>query len=153
MIITTLEHLGKQLAMNAKFERALDFLRREGWRGQPEGRIEIDGARVFALLQAYETKRVTDSVDFEGHHQYIDIQQVLEGQEIIYWTNAARLAPTIAYDQAKDIWFSHAATDGATRLVLSRQCLAVFFPEDAHATRLAIAQPAPIKKVIIKVAV
>lgn len=153
MLITTLEHLGKQLAMNAKFERALDFLRREGWHGQPDGRIAIDGDRVFALLQSYETKRVTDQVDFEGHYQYIDFQQLIEGQEIIFWTDAARLVPTIPYDQAKDIWFSTASTNGATRLVLARECLAVFFPEDAHATRLAPDQPAPVKKVIIKVAV
>lgn len=153
MIVTTLEHLGKQLAMNVKFEQAIDFLRREGWRGQADGRIEIEGEQVYALLQSYETKRVIDKVDFEGHHQYIDIQQVIEGQEIIYWTNAARMIRTIPYDRAKDIWFSNAPTNDTTRIALSRECLAVFFPEDAHATRLAAGEPAPIKKVIIKVAV
>ncbi|MBM3129123.1 MAG: DUF386 domain-containing protein [Chloroflexi bacterium] len=153
MIVTTLEHLGKQIAMNARFERAIEFLRREGWRGQPDGKIEIDGEQVYALAQSYETKRVTDQVDFEGHYQYIDIQQVIEGQEIIYWTNAAPMIRTIPYDPAKDIWFSTAPVNDATRIVLSRNCLAVFFPEDAHATRLAVDQPSPIKKVIIKVAV
>lgn len=152
MIVTPLEHLAHQLALNPRFERAIDFLRREGWRGQPEGRIAIDGEQVYALVQSYETKRATDQVDFEGHYQYVDIQQVIEGQEIIFWTSAARLVPTIPYDQAKDIWFSTAPTNGATRIALSRACLAVFFPADAHATRLAPDQPAPIKKVIIKVA-
>ena len=153
MIITPLEHLARQLALNPKFERALDFLQREGWRGQPDGRIEIDGERVYALLQSYETKRVTDAVDYEGHYQYTDIQQVIEGQEIIFWTAAAWLTPTIPYEHARDIWFSRASTKDATRLVLTRACLAVFFPEDAHATRLALDQPTSVKKVIIKVAV
>jgi biofilm protein TabA len=153
MIVTHLDNLNKQLAMNAKFKHAIEFLRREGWRGHPDGTIEIDGTNVYALLQAYETQVPQGTVPFEGHHKYIDIQCVIEGKETIYWTPTHRLTPTIPYDDAKDIWFSHTPRNDATEVVLSFGTLAVFFPEDAHATRQAAGQPAHVRKLIVKIAV
>ena len=153
MIVTDLDNLSKQLAMNPKFERALEFLRREGWRGHPDGTIEIDGKNVYALLHAHVTQAPQGAVPFEGHHKYIDIQCVIEGKETIYWTPTQHLTPTIPYDDAKDIWFSHAPRNDATEVVLSPGKLAVFFPEDAHATRQAAGQPAHVRKIIVKVAV
>ncbi len=153
MIITDLDNLSRQLAMNQKFAHAIEFLRREGWRGHPDGTIEIDGKNVYGLLQSYETKIPQSTVPFEGHRKYIDLQFVIEGKETIYWTPTHCLTPTIPYDAAKDIWFSHAPRGDATEIVLSSGKLAVFFPEDAHATRQAAGQPMPVKKVIVKVAV
>ena len=153
MIVTDLDNLNKQLAMNPKFERALEFLRREGWRGHPEGTIEIDGKNVYALRHAHVTQVPQGTVPFEGHRKYIDIQCVIEGKETIYWTPTQHLTPTIPYDDAKDIWFSHSPRNDATEVVLSLGNLAVFFPEDAHATRQASGQPSQVRKIIVKVAV
>jgi biofilm protein TabA len=153
MIVTDLDNLNKQLAMNPKFERAIEFLRREGWRGHPDGTIEIDGKNVYALLQAYVTQAPQSTMPFEGHRKYIDIQCVIEGKEAIYWTPTHRLTPTIPYDDPKDIWFSHAPRNDATEVVLSLGNLAVFFPADAHATRQATGQPSRVRKIIVKVAV
>ena len=154
MIVTHLDNLKKQLTMNSKFEHALEFLRREGWRGHPDGTIEIDGKNVYALLQAYVTQAPQNIMPFEGHYKYIDIQCVIEGKETIYWTPSQHLTPTIPYDDAKDIWFSHTPRNHATQVVLSPGgTLAVFFPEDAHATRQAAGQPVHVRKLIVKVAV
>ena len=153
MIVTHLDNLNKQLAMNSKFKHALEFLRREGWRGHPDGTIEIGGKNVYALLQTYATQVSESTVPFEGHHKYIDIQCVVEGKETIYWTPTQSLTPTIPYDDPKDIWFSHTPRNDATQVVLSSGTLAVFFPEDAHATRQAAGQPGHVRKLIVKVAV
>jgi len=153
MIVTDLDNLNQQLAMNPKFERALEFLRREGWRGHPEGTIEIDGKNVYALLHAHVTQVPQGTVPFEGHRKYIDIQCVIEGKETIYWMPTQHLTPTIPYDDAKDIWFSHTPRNDATKVVLSLGILAIFFPEDAHATRQTAGQPVHVRKIIVKVAV
>ncbi len=153
MIVTTLEQLGKQLASNTKFEKAMDFLRREGWRGQSDGRIEIDGDKVFALLQSYKTKLPQSAIPFEGHRKYIDVQYVIEGKETMYWTPTNRLTPTVAYDDAKDIWFSHTPRGDAATIVAVPGQPVVFFPEDAHAPSHTVDQPARVRKIIVKVAV
>ena len=65
MIVTNLENLTQQILTNAKFEKALAFLRHEGWREYPEGRIGIDEKNVYGMLQSYETKSPQDNVPFE----------------------------------------------------------------------------------------
>lgn len=153
MIVTDVEHFAQQVAMNPKFERALDFLRREGWHGQADGTIPIDGDQVYGMLQSYETKIPKTTVPFEGHHKYIDVQYLIEGTETIFWTRTASLTPTIPYDPAKDIWFSQFTREGATPIVLTPGQLVVLFPEDAHAPTHCGGVPGPVRKIVIKVAV
>ncbi|MEW5718049.1 MAG: YhcH/YjgK/YiaL family protein [Chloroflexota bacterium] len=153
MIITDLDNLSRQLAMNRKFEHAIEFLRRAGWRGHPDGTIEIDGKNVYGMLQSYETKIPQTTVPFEGHRKYIDIQFLIEGKETIYWMPTERLTPTTPYDAAKDIWFCQASPTDAAAAVLSAGQLAVLFPEDAHAPTHAAGQPIRVRKIVIKIAV
>jgi YhcH/YjgK/YiaL family protein len=153
MILVPLEHLPRQLAMNPRFQLAIDFLRREGWRGHSDGIIPIDAERVYGMLQSYETKIPGETIPFEGHRQFIDIQFVIDGAETIFWTPAARLTPTTPYDPAKDIWFCHAPRAEAATFILSGRQAAVFFPEDAHAPSHMLAQPMRVRKIVVKVAV
>jgi biofilm protein TabA len=153
MIVTQLEYLAFQLKPTPAFEKAIDFLRSEGWRERPDGSIEIDGTQVYALLQAYETKMPKESVLFEGHRKYIDIQYIIEGEETIYWTPTNHLAVTTAYDETKDIWFSQSAIGDATPVILLAGQLVVLFPTDAHAPTHAVGAPMHVRKVVIKVAV
>ena len=66
MIVTQLDHLPSQMAMNVLFEKAIVFLHREGWRGHTDGTIPIDGNTVYGMLQSYEAKVPQDNVPFEG---------------------------------------------------------------------------------------
>ncbi len=153
MIVTELAHLSKQLRPNYKFDRAIDFLQREGWRDCINGKISIEGDSVYALLQSYETKTPNVTVPFEGHRKYIDIQYVIEGRETIYCQPTSSLTSTIPYDDAKDIWFCQSSLREASVVVLEAGQLAVFFPEDAHAPTQAAGTPMPVRKIVVKVAV
>jgi biofilm protein TabA len=153
MIVTQLEHLSSQMVMNALFEKAIEFLRREGWRGHPDGKIPIDGNAVYAMLQSYETKTPRETVPFEGHRKYIDVQYVIEGKETIFWIPTSGLTPTTPYDDAKDIWFCQLTREGSTPVVLSAGQLMVLFPEDAHAPMHSAGAPTHVHKIVIKVAV
>ncbi len=152
MIVTNVANLARQVALNSKFEQALEFLRREGWRGQADGTLPIDGDLVYGMLQSYMTKLPQETVPFEGHHKYIDIQYLIEGKETIYWTQTAGLTPTTPYDAAKDIWFSRAPIGDATPIVLTPGQLVVLFPEDAHAPTHCAGAPVFVRKIVIKVA-
>ncbi len=153
MIVTDLAHLPKQLRRSDGFEKGIAFLRRQGWRAVAQDVIEIDGARVFAKLQRYETQIADDSPNFEGHRKYIDIQYIAEGTETIFWSQIDSIKVTVPYDDANDIWFGTRAKNETTSILLAPGQLAVFFPDDAHATRLTQDSPAQVKKVMVKVAV
>ena len=153
MIVSDLAHLPAQLRTDAAFDRAIEFLRHESWRDHAVGKIPIDGDRVYGSLQSYETKIPTDTVTFEGHRKYIDIQYVIEGKETIYWMPSSALTPTTPYDEAKDVWLCQSAYQGATSVALSAGQLAVLFPEDAHAPTHMVGAPTRVRKIVIKVAV
>ena len=141
------------MAMNTRFEKAIEFLRREDWRAHSDGKIPIAGDTVYGMLQSYETKIPGETVPFEGHRKYIDIQYMIEGKETISWMPTSALAPTMPYDDAKDIWFCQYMRKSATPVALSTGQLIVLFPEDAHAPMHSAGAPTYVRKIVIKVAV
>ena len=153
MIVAKLEHMTGQIAPTPNMERALDFLRQVRGRDLPDGRVEIDGDRVFALVQSYQTVAPGDPVLCEAHRKYVDVQYVAAGREVIGWASADHLTVTEAYDEAKEAWFGAIPVADTTFVRLAAGELAVLCPTDGHAPRLAAGAPAGVKKIVVKVAV
>jgi YhcH/YjgK/YiaL family protein len=152
MIVTDLEHIAARINMTPAMQKAIDYLCRNRGRKLPEGKVEIDGKRVIASIQAYETI-VTDVPNMEAHRQYIDFQFILSGTEVIAWSPLERMTVTQPYDQTKDICFGTVPADAVTPIYLRTGQLAVFYPEDAHGPKLAAGKPAAVNKIVVKVAV
>jgi biofilm protein TabA len=152
MLVSDLDHLDHQVALTSSFQKALAFLRSDTIRGLPDGRAEIDGNRVFALVQRYETMTV-DAPRFECHRKYIDVQFIVSGEEVIGWTPLERMTITEAYDADKDVCFGTGVKGTWTPLYLQAGQLAVLWPEDGHAPKLANRAPSPVMKIVVKVAV
>lgn len=131
-------------------EKALEFLRGRDLRSLPDGRHEIDGGRVFALAQRYDTEKQAGEPRFEAHRKFIDVQYIAEGEEIIGWAPLERLDVTEPYDADKDVCFGAARGWSPVRLQAGE--LAVFFPEDAHAPKMAAGAPSRVFKIVVKVA-
>ena len=153
MIVAKLEHITGQIAPTPHMQRALDFLRRMRGADLPDGRVEIDGDQVFALVQSYETVAASDPVLFEAHRKYVDVQYVAAGQEVIGWASTDHLTVTADYDAANEAWFGAARAADTTFVRLAAGELAVLYPNDGHAPRLAAGAPTAVKKIVVKVAV
>ncbi|MBI5745155.1 MAG: YhcH/YjgK/YiaL family protein [Elusimicrobia bacterium] len=149
MIAAKLEGAERQTRHAPGLKAALDFLRRPGAARLPDGRHEIDGEKVFALVQRYSTAAALPP-KFEAHRKYIDVQYVAEGAEIVGWLPLSGVRITEPYDAAKDVCFGLA--ENWTPLRLEAGELAVLYPEDAHAPRLAAGEPGPVVKIVVKVA-
>jgi biofilm protein TabA len=150
MIVTDLEHALQQVALTPALRKAFDFLRQHGAEALADGRVDIDGERAYALVQSYET-RVEPK--FEAHRKYLDIQYMAAGEEIIGWAFIDRMIVDAAYDAAKDVCLGHVPPEDMTPVRLSAGQLAVLYPTDAHAPRLAAGTPTSVKKIVVKVAV
>ena len=153
MIVTTLEYIPRQIAMSPAMQKALDFLQQPDLAELPPGRIEIDGQAVYALVQAYETLPIPPAVKFEAHRQYIDIQYIASGVEVMGWANLKALSDVTAYNAEKDVLHGMLAAGEMTPVRVAAGQAAIFWPEDAHAPKLASGSPAPVKKVVVKVRV
>jgi biofilm protein TabA len=152
MIVTELKHLPSHDRMTPEFQKAVAFLRSRDLLGLPDGRIDIDGKRVFALVQRYETTSA-ERPRFERHEAYIDVQYVAVGEEIIGWVPAERMTVIQPYDENADICFGEAANGTWTPVLMTAGIAAVFYPEDGHAPKIAHTSPSRVVKIVVKVAV
>jgi biofilm protein TabA len=149
MILDTIDHSVRYEPLHPRLRLAFSFLR--GMNGQEaDGRHEIDGDDVFALVQRVITKPIAE-VEFEAHRRYIDVQYLLEGEETILWAPISAITETVRlYDETKDVakW---RLVHPHTPLRLRPGTFAIFYPEDAHSPCVAAPEPGPVTKVVIKV--
>jgi YhcH/YjgK/YiaL family protein len=131
--------------------KALAYLADENNWSLADGRYEIEGDRVYALVQNFET--LTDGLQFEAHRRYIDLQFVISGCERMDWLPVDQMEVTQAYDPERDVCKGFAPSGLAVPAAVRAGQVAVFFPEDAHAPKLAVAQPCQVRKIVIKMAI
>lgn len=65
----------------AKFQTAIGFLNRKDLQELPVGSIVLENG-VTASVQEYTT-RAPESLSFETHDRFLDLQYVVKGEEII----------------------------------------------------------------------
>lgn len=152
MITADLKNSACRVPVSPGLGKALDFLRRPNVASLPDGKYEIDGERVFAMVQRYETV-TTAPPRFEAHRKYIDVQFMAAGTEVIGCAPLEKLAISEVYDSARDVCFGAVPAGEWLPLRLEPGQLAVLWPEDAHAPRLAAGAPVPVTKIVVKVAV
>ena len=135
MILDRLENADLYRAIGANIAAALDYLRRTDFSQMPVGRHEVDGDRVFAIVQRYRPKPLAQIV-WEAHRQYIDVQCLAAGSERMgYLPLADSLSVRQPYDPQKDAVLFDA--DGQL-FTMSPGDFAIFAPGDVHAPGLAI---------------
>ena len=148
MIIDRLENSHKYSGAHKGFAEAFAFLQKAVSENLPVGRYEIDGDNVFAFIQKYTSK--TDSA-FETHKNYIDIQFVALGVEVIEVCDIANMKETAPYNSERDVTF-YEDYDKATIAVIEAGSYGIFFPWDAHKPGLALkGNPDEVKKIVVKV--
>ncbi len=132
----------------ARLAAGFHFLQTADLTNLAPGRVDIDGDQVFAMIQEYNSKPKAEGV-WEAHRKYIDIQYVVSGEEHMGYANLSQLSAG-EYDAAKDFLPLHG--DGSF-IRLSAGMFTLFMPVDAHMPGMAVDQPVPVKKIVVKVAV
>jgi YhcH/YjgK/YiaL family protein len=148
VILDTLARSHHYQDIHPLFAQAFGILQRTDLAGLPAGRHEIDGDRLFLLID-HVTGVGRERTRIEHHRRYIDIQVCIEGLEEIGWMSIECCQKRDGeFDQAKDVGFF--AEEPSTWLTLQPMHFAVFFPADAHAP---LGGSGPVKKAILKVLV
>ncbi len=114
-----------------------------------EKKYEIQGNDVYAIIASYNT---IESHKFEAHREYVDIQFLLEGQEIIESTALNGLTVDTPYDPEKDVEFYVKRDSRNTVSHLMPGLFIAFFTHDAHMPGVSVGEsPAFVKKVVVKI--
>ena len=134
-------------ALHPAFAKAFAWLRDTDLAGLPDGRIELDGDRLYVLVMTVDG-RGRDGAKLEAHRRYIDIQAVVSGEDVMGWSPLAACRQPLPFDATKDVGlFSDVS---ASWVLVPQGSFALFFPEDVHAP---LAGTGKVKKAVVKVAV
>ncbi|MCX6550067.1 MAG: YhcH/YjgK/YiaL family protein, partial [Acidobacteria bacterium] len=135
-------------ALDARLARAFEFLQQTDLAALEEGRYELDGANLYALVQHYTTKR-PDQGRWEAHQRYADLQCVVTGTERMGYGPLDRFTG-LGYDAEKDVEF---LTGSGDYLQLKAGEFVVLWPGEVHMPQMAVDAPGPVKKIVVKIAV
>jgi len=148
MILDALTNEERLRKLHPGFGAAFQFLRGTDLHQLPEGRREIDGSRLYALVVRGQG-RGQKGAKLEVHRRYIDIQYSLTGPDVIGWKQISTCRnPVEDYNETKDIQFF--LDDSDSWVTIPQESFGIYFPQDAHAP---MAAEGPIHKVVVKVAV
>lgn len=147
MVFDSINNCKTYYGMHKNFEKAFDFIKKVMDENLPAGKYELDGKDLFASVQEYDTKLVSKS---ETHKNYIDIQVVVSGKEIIKSLDIAKATPNTEYNAEKDVTF-YESSDAANAIVLTDGEYMILFPHDVHEPGLCVGAPSPVKKIVVKV--
>lgn len=150
MILDLLSNAPLYYRLGVKFIKAFEYLAQTDLAALDKGKYEIEGSNIFAIVNEYDTVD-TATEQMESHKQYIDIQYMVSGSELIGHDFLKDQQPSKAYDEAAD--YQLFAEDPMFFSRLEKGMFAIFFPTDLHMPNIKVSTPAPVKKVVVKIAV
>ena len=130
-------------------EAGFEFLERIDPAALPLGRHAILGDDVYASVSKAPS-RAPESAQFESHREYIDIQVLLSGEEMIAVLPVGQLAVAAPYDPVKDITW-HPIPPRYFALAIPPGHFVVLFPEEGHLPLCHAGGPHELHKVVVKV--
>ena len=150
MIADTIKNRKIYEKISPRIKTALEYISDTDFSGIAPGRYELDGANLFVLVQAYDSIP-KEQGKWECHRNYIDIQYIAEGTEMIGCNNTDKMKIKTEYNPEKDIAFLSGEGDFIT---YSKGSYGIFFPEDAHMPKIAPPDSqGAVKKVVVKIRV
>ncbi len=107
----------------------------------------VDG--VTAIVSEYNTKE-PENAKWEAHHNFIDLQYVISGQEKMGVLPLAEAQNAMEYNPDKDVIF-YGENDGDLHLA-TPEVYFLFFVSDVHRPCIKVDESSPVKKLVIKIA-
>ena len=140
--IETYAGISADIYLGLKWLRDVDF-------NIANGVYEIN-SHVKAIVSEYTTKEINEN-GYEAHRDYIDIQYLISGKEIINSLPLEYLKVTKPYNKEIDAAFYEVEGSKPQELLLGNGYFAILFPQDGHMPQLCVNEPSKVKKVVIKV--
>jgi YhcH/YjgK/YiaL family protein len=150
MIFDTITNRNTYYGISPRIKKALEYLAKTDFTKLEPGRFDIDGDNIFALVQKYDSIP-KEQGKWECHRNYIDIQFIAAGIELIGFQNIDTMQVSEKYNPEKDVAFLSGIGDFVS---LNKNSFAFFFPQDAHMPKIAPGNtPGKVLKVVIKIKV
>ena len=132
-----------------RWDKAFAFLKGNDLAKMELKRYDIDGNNLYAPVSEYITKNDT-AARYEAHRNYIDIQYVVSGRELIGIAPLSDIKDILVpYDAATDVEFM--TVSQIRNVPATSDRFFIFFPDDIHRPGLKDGVNSPVRKVVVKV--
>ncbi len=149
MIFDNIKNCEKYFSLHPQYEKAFAYLQQAMKEFPQTGKQEIDGDNLFASVQAYST--FTDDGKLEAHENYIDIQFLVSGKEVLLSEDISKAELCDPYRPDADVAF-YKPNENACKLVLEPGDFVILLPHDAHRPAVAFdGVSVPVQKIVMKV--
>ena len=149
MIIDKIFNLDRYLCLHPDFIKVKEVVEKFSDPTLEPGKYPIDGDRVFAVVQGYDTKEAQPD-KFENHRKYIDIQYVIRGKEAFNCTKVSECTVTQEFDEKIDAAL-YTCEGMRTHVEAGDGDFVIFYPQDVHNPGVKYGDGIKIKKAIAKV--
>lgn len=150
MIITTLNspELSLYGQLNKYFPIAFDLAKKICQNIPENGKYSVDADNCYYMVQSYDAKSPFDA-RFESHREYIDIQIVLDGEEIIRFESKEKLSQSAEYKPDVEYFAMNKDYDSVR---LCRGDMAIIYPDEPHAPGIfAEGSSGHVRKLVVKI--
>ena len=148
MIYNTFEYLDRYAESGSLLRKGLEFAR-DFDSSKPDGDYQIEGDRLYAMVKSYTTEP-RESLKFESHKKYIDIQVLIDGEELIDVALEKNLEVAQDYSEEKDAAF-YKEPHQYTSVVMKPGRFGVLYPEDVHRPNCSLQNDKMARKIVVKV--
>lgn len=133
------------------FDKCIKFMQEHELSELSLGKHHISD-EIHVTVEEYETQESNEK-RFESHREYIDLQYVIAGSEIIEVSDIVNLRDSTPYNKEKDIIFyedviTHKRTE---KVILNADNFAVLFPEDGHKPGVICDHKQRVRKAVFKI--
>ena len=126
---------------------ALEYLGHIDLGALGEGRHDVDGDRVFALVSEYDT-RCSRETFWEAHQRHVDVQYVHAGVERMGYGDIGDFSCD-PYDAERDLIVARG--ESGRFVEMGAGSFAIFFPHDVHMPGLTGQAVSRVRKMVVKV--
>jgi biofilm protein TabA len=147
MIYDKLSQANLYYPLSPRIEKALRYLQETDFSIVRDGRHEIDGDNLFALVSTYQTKSPVGALP-EGHTKYIDLQYLLSGEEDVLCGFIEDMSGVVESRLSDDLEFYKGDVRPYT---IGNGKFLLLFPGDIHAPGVWHQSSAPVRKALVKI--
>ncbi len=149
VLVDKIENANCYNGLSRHLKKALELLQDKTVLEAKDGKYLVDGNNLFYIVMHYTTKPM-EQCRLETHKNYIDVQFIASGREIIGYAPAGKLTVTEKYNPEKDVEF-YKTPDDMVKINLDKGMFGIFFPHDAHLSCCRVDNPIDVHKIVVKV--
>lgn len=127
--------------------QCIEFACKNNLQATPIGRYDIEGDAIYVAISEYQTVP-SEMKEWEAHREYIDLQMIIEGEELI---EVSPLSEMNCGEYVSQNDFLSCDGKAKEKVLMKEGTGLLLFPEDGHKPGVTHKETKYVKKAVFKI--